>query len=497
MLLSGGGAMYSSGQIYAGEGRSCTYSMEIKPEVLHPIDRCFADFFQGSKNPGLQYAISYRGRIIHSGSLGERSHDPALPMTRDSISRIASMSKSFATAAVVRLRDKGMLDLDAPLSSFLPNLKLGDIFARASLRDLMSMRLDLPVDDPWADRLLDASDTDLEPYFASSLIHAGLGRHRCAYSNLSYLLLGRILREVTGEPAMQYISREILAPLGLRDTVWNVSEEQSMRMARGYRVDSAVRTEERHFICQSDGVVFGGLWSTVDDLAVWLDFLRGDSSSPAAWDEILPKSSRQELWEPRCSYPAGLVDSLTSGQKLSVTANYGFGLVAHNIQGVDYVGHSGGLPGYGSHMRVHAASGFGIMALGNGTYCQAASPCASALHHLVVSLGMPFVSHFSGVFEVGRKLADFVLSREANGSPELFTYNVWQDMLPDIFADTRKKVFEALGGEVTVHSIAPISGYQGEVVFSGGGSTRKLSFTVAPHLPVRVQSLEWAEEQSK
>lgn len=90
------------------------------------------------------------------------------------------------------------------------------------------MKLDLPVDDPWADRLLDAQDHEHEVYFAKPMLQAGVGSSTCSYSNLSYILLGRIIREISGRSAMEYISAEILRPLGLRDTVWNISKENQM-----------------------------------------------------------------------------------------------------------------------------------------------------------------------------------------------------------------------------------------------------------------------------
>jgi CubicO group peptidase (beta-lactamase class C family) len=469
--------------------------IEIKAEILEAIDRCFSEFCNSSKIPGIQYGISFRGNVIHAGSLGYGKLEPALSMQRNSISRIASMTKSFATAAVLRLRDKGLVDLKAPLSSIIPELTLAAPFSGASLEELMAMKLDLPPDDPWADRLLDATDAELERYFTLPLLRAGRGSTSCSYSNLSYILLGRIIAKIAGQSAMDYISGEILKPLGLCDTLWNVPDEKRHRMAMGYRVDADLHAEERLFTCQSDGVVFGGLWSTVDDLAVWIEFLRGADDSSADWDVVLSKASRRELWQPRSSSGAQSERSLITGEPIIEKAEYGFGLVAHDILGVTYVAHSGGLPGYGSHMRVHPSTGFGIVALGNGTYCPAASPCASALHYLMLSLDPSLQAPLDTVLEVGRNVATFVLSGEQKGSPDLFTYNVWQDTLPHQFAIETKKVFGELGEDVHVASIVCVSGCQGEVVFAGRTGTRKLSYTLAPHLPARVQSIAWVAEK--
>jgi hypothetical protein len=144
-------------------------------------------------------------------------------------------------------------------------------------------------------------------------------------------------------------------------------------------------------------------------------------------------------------------------------------------------------------MRVHARSGIGIVALGNGTYCRAASPCASALHHLISNLEGSVQARAEAVISVGTKVAELVLSGNLDAARDLITYNVLEDTPPEVFARDRAKVFETLGKGVRVQSVACISGYQGEVVFSSETGTRKLSYSLAPCEPLRVQSMSWVE----
>lgn len=465
--------------------------MHITPEILKEIDSCFAHYFETQRSPGLQYALTYKGAVLHHAALGYRQRDPDRPMER-SISRIASMTKSFATAATLRLRDAGIIDIDAPLSSIIPHLKLSEPFASASLRNLMAMRLDLPVDDPWADRLLDASNQELDPHFNAPLLRTGLGPTQCSYSNLSYLLLGRIISHASRRPAMEYISEEILLPLGLHDTVWNLSQEQEQRAALGYRNDCDPPHIEKHFVCRSDGVVFGGLWSTTEDLARWLEFLRADAHGPAQWDSVLRKESRQELWGRYSSYPVPKESCLITKQPLHRKADYGFGIAVSTLAGTTYLAHSGGIPGYGSHMRVHTATGFGAVVLANGTYFPAALPATSALHYLISSLDADVRRLTSVVIEVGTLVADFVLSGETTEAAQLFAHNFWHDNIAAKFhAETRRQLGE-VGEDAHATAVNYISGYQGEIVFTGSRGTRKLEFQLAPHLPLRVQSLTWS-----
>jgi CubicO group peptidase (beta-lactamase class C family) len=465
--------------------------MKVKNEVLETIDRCFGEFYAAHKNPGLQFAVTYRGEVIHAGALGSRTLHPELPMTRSSISRIASMTKSFATAATLRLRDAGLVDIDTRLSDIVPHLSLAEPFLSCSLRDLMAMRLDLPVDDPWADRLLGASNQELDQFFATPLIRAGRGCDECTYSNLSYLLLGRVIAHLSKSPAMEYITDEILTPLTLKDTVWNPSLEQSKRAAIGYRVDCEPHQSDHAFTCRSDGVVFGGLWSTVDDLAVWLEFLRADPDSPPAWNSVLSIASRRELSGRYSRYPVPSITSLITREPLYLRADYGFGLARSTVGGEEYIAHSGGIPGYGSHMRVHSSTGFGVVALGNGTYCQASVPCTAALHYLVNTLKEDSGQSSGIVREIGVRLAEFIRSGASAHDGELFSYNFWLDNLHEHLQREIHQRLRELGQDLRVQSIVSVSGYQGEIVFAGSSGVRKVEFRLAPHLPARVQAITW------
>jgi CubicO group peptidase (beta-lactamase class C family) len=345
-------------------------------------------------------------------------------MTSLSVSRIASMTKSFAAVAALKLRDAGLLDIDAPISSIAPSLKLAEQLASASVRNLMSMRLDLATDDPWADRLLGATNEEIDPYFQQPLLRAGLGHHRCAYSNLSYFLLGRLIAIVSDRPLMEYISHHITTPLGMLDTVWNPSARTKDRIALGYRADSYPYLEEEYYECRSDAATIGGLWSSVHDLAIWLEFLRASNKS-SAWESVLRAESRVELSMPYASYDARPFESTITGHSIESRAGYGFGLVRSSLAGIESLQHSGGLPGYGSHMRVDVESGYGVIALGNGTYCPVWTPCADSLMHIASSCGASGLVNVQRVVEIGQRLAQSILSGDLREQKDLFTPPRW------------------------------------------------------------------------
>ena len=114
----------------------------------------------------------------------------------------------------------------------------------------------------------------------------------------------------------------------------------------------------------------GGLFSTVNDLARWVDgFARAFSSSTVADDHPLSRASRLEMQQVHRSIPPELTWTSIAEPPTAVVTGYGFGTFVRSDLAIGTVmGHSGGYPGFGSHMRWHPASRLGVVVLGNRTY---------------------------------------------------------------------------------------------------------------------------------
>ena len=86
------------------------------------IDRLMRDFAERSRVPGIAYGIVVDGRLAHVGTAGYRELSLRSPVDTGTVFRIASMSKSFAAAAILQLRDEGRLSLDDPAERYVPEL---------------------------------------------------------------------------------------------------------------------------------------------------------------------------------------------------------------------------------------------------------------------------------------------------------------------------------------------------------------------------------------
>ena len=201
----------------------------------------------------------------------------------DAVYRIASMTKSFTAATVLMLRDAGRLGLDDPVERHAPEFAaLRSPLPGApavTVRHLLTMSSGLATDDAWADRHLDLRDDELDAIVADGVTFAWMPGVTFEYSNLGYGVLGRVVRNITGSTLQRNVTDHFLEPLGMTRTSWTAPDDAVI----GYRSrhgDEALVAEPM----LGDGAIapMGGLFSSVTDLARWVDFLASAFGPPHA-----------------------------------------------------------------------------------------------------------------------------------------------------------------------------------------------------------------------
>ncbi len=331
------------------------------------IDAACAAFAQQENLPGMVAGVVRGGQLAHVTALGLADIEAKRPVQSATAFRIASMTKNMTSLAVLSLRDRGLLSLDAPLADYVPQFAAVAPATRdsrpVSLRDLMSHVAGFVTDDPWGDRVLGMTPAELDALMAEGKLFARPPGLAFEYSNLGYALIGRAIGNVSGEPYQSYIRRTILEPLGMTRTTFDAIDASKGDFAWGYRLDEGTWSRER---IEPDGEVgaMGGLVTTVPDYARYVAFLLG--AWPARDDpESGPvrRSSVREmgLWHapPFAPDPDRPSPPSAYGYGLTNTADGELGRRLH---------HAGGLPGYGSHVLMMPDSGTGIFTFGNRTY---------------------------------------------------------------------------------------------------------------------------------
>jgi len=335
------------------------------------VDAACQAFAQQENIPGLVAGIVQGGALAHVTTVGLADIEASRPVEAATAFRIASMTKNMTALAVLSLRDQGRLSLDAPLSDYVPQFAAVRPATRdsrpVSLRDLLSHMAGFVTDDPWGDRVLGMTPAELDAMIATGHLFARPTGLAFEYSNLGYALVGRALTNVSGEPYQSFIRRTILEPLGMHATTFDPSEAMKGDYAFGYRLDEGQWLRER---IEPDGEVgaMGGLVTTVPDYARYVAFLL--SAWPARDDEEQGPVRRSTIREMGQWHAPPFAIEQLAGRPPVATA-YGYGLMSSaDPRNGRWLHHSGGLPGYGSHVLMLPDRGWGVFAFGNRTYAQ-------------------------------------------------------------------------------------------------------------------------------
>jgi CubicO group peptidase (beta-lactamase class C family) len=240
------------------------------------LDAIFADFQRENHIPGLVYGVVVDGRLIHTKSFGVQDLTARRPVTQDSLFRIASMTKAFTALGILALRDKGMLSLDAPAETYVPELKgwrypTGDA-PRIRVRDLLTHTAGFVTDDPWGDRQTPMPEAEFTKLLAAGVPFTRTPGLQMEYSNLGYALLGRVIANVSGLPYRTFVERTLLGPLGMASSDFEVSEWPIERRAIGYRWENGAWAEEPTLAHGAFGAM-GGLQTSATDYARYLAWI--------------------------------------------------------------------------------------------------------------------------------------------------------------------------------------------------------------------------------
>lgn len=342
-------------------------AFELSKEARGAVDGHFARVAERDGVPGIAYGVIDTGGLVHSGGVGTTRIGEFAPPGPDSVSRICSMTKSFVATAILVLRDEGRLRLDDLVADHVPELSsLVPPTADSppvTVRSLLTMSAGLPEDDAWGDRLMDLTAAEVDEVFRRGATFARSPGTAYEYSNFGWVMLGRVATNVSGESVQTFVNERVLRPLGLLSTTWDAPDAPAMT---GYRRRDGGWLEEPPPLRDGDFAPMAGLWTTVRDLAGWVAFFL-DAFPPRDDPESGPlsRASRREMqqahraWPSRYDAETGRLDA----------GGYGMGLgVDHDLRFGHVVGHAGGLPGFGSHMRWLPERGIGVVALGNVTY---------------------------------------------------------------------------------------------------------------------------------
>jgi len=247
------------------------------------IEKAIAD----DEIPGAVLVVGHQGKIIHRKAYGARAVLPSRePMTVDTIFDVASLTKPLATASsVMVLLDRGMLRLDDPVARYIPEFGANgkeQVTIRHLLTHTGGLRPVPKLPEKWSD-----STDVLKAIYDDTLVWPpGL---RFLYSDAGFIVLGELVRRVSGKPLEEYARLNVFEPLGMKETrflpppAWlpRIAPTEEIDLPEGAKAGSGRGRLLRGVVhdprARGMGGVAGhaGLFSTVDDLAKYCTGLIG------------------------------------------------------------------------------------------------------------------------------------------------------------------------------------------------------------------------------
>jgi CubicO group peptidase (beta-lactamase class C family) len=458
------------------------------------IERLFKSWMERAQPPGAVLGVIIDGELAFVKAAGVREKTNNAPVTPETVFRIASMTKSFTAMSILKLRDEGKLSLDDPVSKYIPELANLPYPTADSpvlnIRHLLTHSEGFPEDNPWGDRQLAQPDKTLREWLRTGIPFSTSPGTAFEYSNYGFAILGQIVAKASGRPYEDYVRDNILRPLGMTASTFEMSAVPQEHIAPGYRREDNAWKPEPILAHGSFGAM-GGLWTNAHDLARYVAFLM--SAFPPR-DEpergpIKRSSARemQQLWRTQASSAF----RPTVDAPLQIAAGgYGYGLGVSNDCRYTYViSHGGGLPGYGSLMRWLPGYGVGLIGMANQTYqgfnglfndVTAALDRTGALQARVVQPSAALLAAQADVSQLIIKWDDSLANRIAAD-------NLFLDVAAEVRSSRWKELAQQHGTCRPATTINPENALRGEWRMTCDRGWLNVYITLAPTMPPKVQ----------
>lgn len=466
------------------------------------IDAIFRDYATAKKIPGMVWGIVIDDRLVHVAAVGVQDLSTLSPVTAKTAFRIASMTKSFTALAVLRLRDRGKLSLEDPVSRWLPEFAHMALPTRDTaplrIRELLSHSAGFPEDNPWGDQQLAASDADLSNWLRRGIPFSTPPGTRYEYSNYAFGLLGRIVTKASGVPYETYVAREILGKLHMDSSTFDFSQVPTANRAVGYRLQTDGTYLQEPPLPHGAFGSAGGLLTTANDLGKYIAF------HLSAWpprDEVdagpVRRSSVREmsqLWT-----PSNLTVRRADGKLQAAETGYGYGLrVTSDCRFQHIVGHGGGLPGFGSYMAWLPDYGVGIFAMATLTYAGPSEPISDAWDLLLGTGGLR--ARELPAAPILTRMRDHIFNLWESWDDAEATQIAAMNLFIDAPIAQRRAEIEQLKSEIgACPNAGPViaeNWLRGQFNLSCANGTVGVFFTLSPTQPPAVQHLSFQKIES-
>lgn len=282
--------------------------------------------------------VARDGEILLDRGYGMANREWNIPNTGDTKFRLASVSKQFTAVAVMILHERGLVDLDSPVKTWLPDAPAAweGVTVRRLLNHTAGLSDFTRFDDHEALKTRPATTAAVMARFRDRPLDFAPGE-TFAYSNSGYIVLTALVEKVSGQTYADFVVGNLFRPLGMNDSGYDRHAAVLPGRASGYTpTEDGVANADYVDMSVPQGA--GGLYSTTHDLLKWEEALFGG----------------------RVLQPSSLAELTTPGR-----GGYAFGLEVRTVGESRIISHSGGIEGFNTYLAHDTESGMTVVVLGN------------------------------------------------------------------------------------------------------------------------------------
>ncbi|WP_247731553.1 serine hydrolase [Halovivax limisalsi] len=437
----------------------------LDADTLSTIDSVLRTRLAEDDIPGLSLAIADREGVRYARGYGSRDLATNEPATPETIYGIGSVSKSFASLATLQLVEAGDLSLDDSVTAHLDV----DVPEEITLHHLLSHTSGFPslaASEALLGRQMGTGEAGIPLGSREDVLAhiegatdelVGEPGERWLYCNSGYTLVGEVIEAVTDRPYTDYVTEEILDPLGMDRSTFDGDRFEAFedRMTPYFAPDDEL--EPHPLPIREHSAAAGGLLAPVTDLVRYCRLhLRGGELDGT---RLVDESVLQRAYEPHAKTPAG---------------PYGYGWRTRNVAGDTLIGHGGSIAvstayaGFSPDrdlaiaLLANASPGYGLAELGKGVFAALTGPDPETL---------PFFRRrdrfdaFSGTYESyrGIKRAEVEPSggtlRLRIGGP-IDGEGEWQPLIPVDIDEGEFETLSAAGDRIPVEFVETDAGVE-------------------------------------